>query len=354
MKVKQGDRGPIVKEIQNRLLKLGYSVGPTHADGNFGLKTKEAVIKFQKKTGLKPTGIVDKETYQKLIFESYELGDRTLYLHYPFFKGRDVLELQKILKSFGFNPGPLDGIFGPLTEKAVREFQMSVGLVPDGIVGPQTITKLFDSARNFGSSSVVIYPEREIGLEPLKDVPIALDAGHGGIDPGAVGPSGLKESVIVRKIANEVENLLSGLGARVVRIYGKETNVKLEKRMKKAKEAQVSLVLSIHLNSSEKPEAGGCEVLYAGKTSELEEKSKRIAEILASEIATSLGIKCRGAKIRKELYILKNSDAPAVIIEPMFISNPTEEKMLYQEETIKKIASAITRGVLKYFERLRL
>lgn len=354
MRVKQGDRGPIVKEIQNRLLKLGYNIGPTHADGNFGLKTKEAVINFQKKSGLKPTGIVDEETYRKLIFESYELGDRTLYLHYPFFKGRDVLELQKILKSFGFNPGPLDGIFGPLTEKAVREFQMSVGLIPDGIVGPQTIAKLFDSARNFGSSSVVIYPVREIGLKPLKDLAIALDAGHGGKDPGAISPSGLKESVIVRKIAEEVKNLLSGLGAKVVSIYGKETDSKLDKRLKKAKQAQVDLIISIHLNSSENPKAGGCEVLYAGKTPELAEKSKRIADILASEIATSLGIKCRGSKLRNDLYILKNSDAPSVIVEPLFISNPDEEKMLFQEETIKKIASAITRSVLKYFGRLRL
>lgn len=88
MKVRKGDRGPIVKEIQQRLLKLGFNIGPTHADGNFGQKTEEAVKKFQARYGLKVTGVVDRKTYEKLIFETFDLGDRTLYLHYPFFKGK--------------------------------------------------------------------------------------------------------------------------------------------------------------------------------------------------------------------------------------------------------------------------
>lgn len=354
MKVRKGDRGPIVKEIQQRLLKLGFNIGPTHADGNFGQKTEEAVKKFQARYGLKATGVVDSKTYEKLIYETFELGDRTLYLHYPFFKGKDVLELQKILKGFGFNPGPLDGIFGPLTEKAVREFQMSVGLKPDGIVGPQTLKRLSDSARNFGSSSLAGYPERDIGTRPLSGYRIAIDAGHGGKDPGAVSPSGIKESEISRKIASLVEKILSGLGAEVYRVYEPDKKTDLKTRASKANSAKANLLISIHLNSSKNPEACGCEVLYSDLMAETGRKSKRLAEILVREISSSLGVKCRGAKVRNDLSLLRNSQIPAVIVEPLFLSNPEEEEMLSDDETLKRISSAIVRGIMKFFKLIKL
>lgn len=354
MKVRKGDRGPIVKEIQQRLLKLGFNIGPTHADGNFGQKTEEAVKKFQARYGLKVTGVVDRKTYEKLIFETFDLGDRTLYLHYPFFKGKDVLDLQRILKGFGFNPGPLDGVFGPLTEKAVREFQMSVGLNPDGIVGPQTLKRLSESARNFGSSSLAGYPERDIGTKPLSGYRIAIDAGHGGSDPGAVSPSGIKESEVARKIAALVENILSGLGAEVCKVYDVDKKTDLKTRAIRASRAGASLLVSIHLNSSRNSEACGCEVIYSDLKQETGMKSKRLAEILSREISSSLGIKCRGAKVRNDLTLLKNSEIPTVIVEPLFLSNPEEEKMIRNEETLKRISSAIVRGIMKFFKLIKL
>jgi N-acetylmuramoyl-L-alanine amidase len=354
LKITIGDRGPIVKEIQQRLLKLGYNIGPTFADGNYGEKTAAAVRKFQQKCGLQPTGVVDDHTYQKLVFESHKLGDRLLYLHYPFLKGKDVLELQKILKSFGFNPGPLDGIFGPLTEKAVREFQMSAGLAPDGIVGPQTLEKLFASAKNFGSSSVVPYPQRELEEHPLKGIVVAVDAGHGGSDPGAVSSTGLIESVLNRRIADEVSKLLNGLGANVILTYDAEKKTPLRKRLETAIKAQAILLLSFHLNSSSNPEAAGCEVLFGGKTEALEKESKKLAEILTREISSALGVKCRGVRKRKDLYLLRASSFPAVIIEPLFMSNLEEERLLLDENTFKRIATAVIRSVLKYFGHLRL
>lgn len=53
-------------------------------------------------------------------------------------RGPEVEMLQRILVSIGYNPGPIDGIFGPMTRRAVIEFQLDNGLVPDGIVGPKT------------------------------------------------------------------------------------------------------------------------------------------------------------------------------------------------------------------------
>lgn len=353
MKVKLGDRGPIVKEIQERLLKLGFDIGPTFADGNFGQKTAEAVHKFQKKFGLTPSGIVDDKTYEKLCFESQVLGDRSLFLHYPFFKGRDVLELQKILKSFGFNPGPLDGIFGPLTEKAVREFQMSVGLNPDGIVGPKTLSKINEAAKNFGSSSLVSYPQREIGTHPLKGKKIAIDSGHGGRDPGAIGPSGLKEAEMARKIGFLVANLLEGLGATVVCLWKEMKRFTLKERVELVEKHLPDILISIHLNASKDSKSNGCEVLYGGN-GRVKELSNKLASIIAKEISSTLGVKLRGAKPRPNLYLLKHSRVPAVIVEPLFISNPAEEAMLKEDENCQKIASAVVRGILKHFDLLKI
>jgi N-acetylmuramoyl-L-alanine amidase len=354
LKLKKGDRGPRVKEIQQRLLKIGFLLGPTHADGNFGEKTEEAVKKFQKKHGIKPTGIVDEETYKRLIYESFSLGDRVLYLHYPFLRGRDVLELQKILKNFGFNPGPIDGIYGPLTEKAVREFQISAGIKPDGIVGPTTVRQILKASENFGSSSLVSYPDRKISEEPLKEIVIALDAGHGGDDPGAVSPSGKKECDFAREVASSLKKLLEGLGARVVPVYDEERDISLKDRVEKANMAEADILVSIHFNSASDKKASGCEVLYYGTEISFSAKGKKLAEILCREISLSLGIKCRGAKKRSDLYLLRHTKMPAVIVEPLFLSNPAEEHLLEDLTSISRISSAITRGILKFYGKLHL
>lgn len=354
MKLKKGDRGPRVKEIQQRLLKIGFLLGPTHADGNFGEKTEEAVRKFQQKHGLKPTGIVDDETYEKLIFHSYSLGDRILYLHYPFLRGRDVLELQKILKNFGFNPGPIDGIYGPLTEKAVREFQISTGIKPDGIVGPNTLKQIIKASENFGSSSLVTYPDRKISEEPLKGKIIALDAGHGGEDSGAVSPTGKKECDFARKVASSLEKLLEGLGAKVVSVYHENTDISLKKRAEIANKAEADILISIHFNSASDKKAAGCEVLYYGTDISFSVMGKKLAEILCKEISSSLGVRCRGAKKRSDLYLLKHTKMPAVIVEPLFLSNPAEEQLLEDMTSISRISSAIARGILKFYGKLYL
>lgn len=73
---------------------------------------------------------------------SFQLGDRNLYLRIPYFHGNDVLQLQKALGSLGFDVNRYDGIFGTSTERAVRRFQINMGLPSDGIIGSQTFMTL--------------------------------------------------------------------------------------------------------------------------------------------------------------------------------------------------------------------
>lgn len=352
MKLKLKDRGPRVRDVQERLLKLGYKLGPTGADGNFGPLTWKAVKAFQQKNGLAPTGIVDENTYRLLVYRSYRLGERLLYLHYPYLEGNDVYELQKSLKSLGFNPGPLDGIFGSATEKALREFQLSTGIQPDGILGPITLKKLNDLIMSLGHSSVVDYPARDVNKNPLTNIRIAIDAGHGGNDPGALGPSGLKESEIARDICKRLETGLIAKGAQVIRTYPENRSVELQKRAEIANKSKCQLFVSIHLNGAKIAGSQGTETLYFQKEQSYSRKGKKLAEIMQKELVNILRRPDRGIK-GKNLIILKKTLMPAVIVEPLFITNPEEEALLKEVEWRQRIATAVCRGVETYFKNLK-
>jgi len=111
-------------------------------DGVFGEATRDAVRSFQMEQGLKADGIVREDTWAVLVDATFQLGDRLLYLRYPYFHGADVHTLQGALNVLGFACGGPDGIFGAFTEGAVGEFQANTGLPVDGIVGPDTVRAL--------------------------------------------------------------------------------------------------------------------------------------------------------------------------------------------------------------------
>jgi len=138
----RGDRGPAVQDIQQRLLALGFDLGPTGVDGVFLGETLAAVRSFQRGRGLEPDGIVGDETWAALVDATFRLGDRLLYLRLPYLHGVDVRTLQGALNVLGFACGTPDGIFGAFTERAVREFQANVSLPADGIAGTDTVGAL--------------------------------------------------------------------------------------------------------------------------------------------------------------------------------------------------------------------
>jgi peptidoglycan hydrolase-like protein with peptidoglycan-binding domain len=135
--IRSGDRGPAVEDVQRRLLLLGYDLGPTGVDGVLLGDTLAAIARFQADRGLPTDGVVGDKTWAAIVDATFTFGDRTLYLRIPHFHGRDVLVLQQALSVLGFPSDP-DGIFGRGTDQALREFQLNVGLPPDGIVGPET------------------------------------------------------------------------------------------------------------------------------------------------------------------------------------------------------------------------
>ena len=139
--VKKGDSGPATEDVQRKLSKLGY-LKDSEVDSFYGDQTAAAVNKFAKDSGLAPIDDVSEKVWAKLVDASFELGDRNLYLRIPYFHGNDVLQLQKALGTLGFQINNYDGIFGTSTERALRRFQINMGLPSDGIVGSQTFMAL--------------------------------------------------------------------------------------------------------------------------------------------------------------------------------------------------------------------
>lgn len=130
-----------MRELHDRLLQVGHAPlidqPGTYADG-----TVVAVEAFQRSRGLPITGEVDATTWTRLLEASWHAGERLLYLTRPFLRGDDVADLQVHLAQLGFNPGRIDGIFGPALQRALQDFQRNCGLSTDGTLTKATLREL--------------------------------------------------------------------------------------------------------------------------------------------------------------------------------------------------------------------
>lgn len=180
--LKLGDRGDGVREAQSMLASAGHDPGPI--DGIFGPRTENAVESFQAATALPVNGIVNQGTWDALVAAIpdvlMERGDR----------GADVRSLQQLLKAAGFDPGPIDGIFGGLTENAVEAFQGANGLAVTGKVDGVTLDALSEAAdsgllleRGDRGESVRSLQEK---LQSIGFSPGPIDGIFGGLTENAV------------------------------------------------------------------------------------------------------------------------------------------------------------------------
>ncbi|MGH4051717.1 MAG: peptidoglycan-binding protein [Clostridium sp.] len=140
--LKIGSTGAAVRSLQQSLIKLGYNSG--QIDGIFGSATQSAVKLFQKNKGLIVDGIVGNATWDVInkALQKPPNPNPTPTPTKPILKigstGEAVTYLQQSLTNLGYNPGPVDGIFGSATQSAVKSFQKNKGLIVDGIVGSNT------------------------------------------------------------------------------------------------------------------------------------------------------------------------------------------------------------------------
>jgi N-acetylmuramoyl-L-alanine amidase len=223
-----------------------------------------------------------------------------------------------------------------------------------------------------------------------RDLVIAIDAGHGGEDPGAMGPKRLREKDVVLGIAKELNALLKAdKGFRPTMIRSGDYYVSLRGRRDLARKRQADLFVSIHADAFKRKEANGASV-YALSTSgatstaarylaqrensadlvggvSLSDKDDVLAGVLAdlsmtSTLDTSLKL---GDKVLRNVdnvarlhkrnveqagfAVLKSPDIPSILVETGFISNPGEAKKLATSSYRKKMARAIHRGIVDWF-----
>lgn len=228
---------------------------------------------------------------------------------------------------------------------------------------------------------------RQLGLGIAK---IVIDPGHGGRDPGAIGPTGLWEKRVVLKIAKKLEKRLKNdLGCEVVLTRRGDRFIPLEERTAIANTERADLFISIHANAHRKRSVCGIETYYLNLTtdesaielaarenatstrnisdlqmilndlmlnSKINESSK-LAEYVQLAICEKVGktyskVNNLGVK-QAPFYVLIGAEMPSILIETSFISNAREEKRLKQEKYLNLIAEGILRGIKKYIGEIR-
>ena len=225
-----------------------------------------------------------------------------------------------------------------------------------------------------------------------RDVIIAIDAGHGGDDPGASGQRGTREKVVVLAIAKQLERLIKKEpGMKPLMIRTGDYYLGLRKRMEKARDMRADLFISIHADAFRNGRASGASVYVLsqnGATSEaaqflansendadmiggvsLDDKDDLLRSVLLdlsqnATIAASLDV---GGSVLKELggvgkvhkkrveqagfVVLKSPDIPSILVETGYISNKREERNLRNKGYQRKLATAMLKGVRRYFSQ---
>jgi len=233
---------------------------------------------------------------------------------------------------------------------------------------------------------------KNIKSMPRRDIVIAIDAGHGGKDSGAVGKRGTKEKDIVLAIARKLAKLVSKEpGMRAYLTRNNDTFISLRQRIKRARAQKADMFISIHADAFHRREAKGASVFVLserGASSEaaqmladkenaadlvggisLEDKDDLLASVLLDlsqtasleaslEVAETVlsGLKRVGHTHKKQVesaafVVLKSPDIPSILVETAFISNPDEERKLRSSEHQSKLALAMMSGIRNYFQR---
>lgn len=177
---------------------------------------------------------------------------------------------------------------------------------------------------------------------------IIIDPGHGGRDPGAVS-KGIKEKDLNLKIASRLYFLLHTRGIKVKMTRTNDRSLALEDRVRMANNLKPEIFISIHCNAASSNKANGIETIYyQGST-----KGKVLAEKIQLKLVDKLKRKDRGIKTRDNLFVLKYTSMPAVLIECGFLTNPEEKNLLTKDNFRNNISTAISSGLGEYIEKIK-
>ncbi|MCZ6559599.1 MAG: N-acetylmuramoyl-L-alanine amidase [Gammaproteobacteria bacterium] len=231
--------------------------------------------------------------------------------------------------------------------------------------------------------------ESKISNSPGRDVVVAIDAGHGGEDPGAVGRKGTREKDVVLQIARRLAKKVDQQpGMRAYLVRDGDYFLPHAQRMKKARLQRADLFVSIHADSFTNRKARGASVYVLSEKGASDEATRRLAErenssdliggvsladkddVLASvllDLSQSYAISAsmnvadsvleqlgtvgsvhKSKVLQANFLVLKSPDIPSILVETAFISNPQEEKKLRDSAHQERMAGAMLHGLVAY------
>lgn len=243
----------------------------------------------------------------------------------------------------------LSSMTGAEVNTYMKKQDMDFAIMLDG--GHIAAVNCSQAQRNVGQKQHNIIQFVQTEETPKKEddtMKICVDAGHGGTDPGAVGPAGTKEKDVNLQIALKLQEALERNGITVVMTRKQDVAKRLtiDERCIIANNADVDYLVSIHANadSDRNDKTGhGTETWAYSKAS----KGYQLAQVIQKELIAANGLTDRGVKV-KQWDILKGAKAPAVLVETAFLNNSTEEKLLTDAAFQKLTAEAIAKGIVQH------
>ena len=310
--IRSGDQGEAVRDIQHRLTELGHRVDPAELEGVFGPSTEGAVRAFQLARRLPADGIVGADTWSQLVEAGYRLGDRTLYLRSPAFRGDDVRALQRMLNALGFDAGKEDGILGHRTADAVMELQRNLGDKVDGIVGLDTVRALERIRPAVGGPGLAVVREEEAvrSMETSLDGAIvAVDAAGGRAEIEQVTLDEASQADLALTLAADLADTLEARGATPVLLRRSQEDPTATERASTANAVEAILCVSLHPTG----EVRGAACAYWGTATTHSPAGRRLAELIQAEL-TSIGLLDGGIR-PLGIALLRETRMPAVRVE---------------------------------------
>ncbi len=353
--LRHGDSGIAVADIRARLarLRLLDPESPEGAleDAEYDDDVEHAVRAFQQLRGIPVDGMCGPQTLRHLEEARWGLGDRVLaFTPGHLVRGDDVLDLQQRLTRMGFDCGRPDGIFGTLTDTALREFQRNVGMEPDGTCGFTTYWALERLTRTVGDGDAVAIRERQ-----------AMDALRSGVagkvivlDPGGADADerfALAEATIVADVCARIEGRLAALGTQVIYTRTPTPEITSEaERALHANAASADLVVSLHVERIDLPGANGFATFYFGAPTggSHSEGARLAAELIQLEVCrrTDL-VDCRSHPRTWDL--LRMTTMPTVWVEMGYLSHPRDAARLSDARFRDTLSEAIAAAVTAFF-----
>jgi N-acetylmuramoyl-L-alanine amidase len=381
----------MIESDRRKFLKSLAGLSGLAASAVPGLSSAKAADGAQ----IKDIRLSKNKDYVRLVFDLDNIADHSLFA----LQGPDRVVLD--VKNASMPHGMVDRVQANSLIRSIRS----------GVRNDKDLRVVFDLSEEVSPRSFLLAPSGKSGHRLVidlhdkkdtsktvkkaskRDVIIAIDAGHGGRDPGATGRSGTHEKNVTLQIAKRLEKDINAQrGMKAILVRKNDRYMRLRDRIHKARDHHADMMISLHADSFPDPRARGSSI-YAlsvdGASSEtarmlaekenaadllfgdvnLDVEDQMVKEVLfdlslTGTIESSLDI---GSEILGQLKsvnrvhkkkvqqagfaVLKAPNIPSVLLETAFISNPREEKNLRSASHQKKVSKAITRGVNKYFSR---